>query len=229
MTSTQKNARIAGLLYLLMGITGAFGLMYVPSKIIVAGNAAATANNIMTSESLFRIGIVSNLICQISFIFLVLALYRLLKGINKIHATLMLTLVVVSVPIAFLNTLNQLGALLVLSGDEYLKVFEPDKLNALMMVFLNLHGYGNNIVEIFWGLWLFPFGFLVFKSGFLPRILGILLIISCFSYLADSFTFLLIPHYHDIISEFASAPAALGECSIILWLLIKGVKVQQIN
>src|ERR671925_2242847 len=123
MNSNKKLARIAGLWYLLMAITGPIGLLYVPSKLIVPGNATATANNIMTSESLFRIGIASNLICQIAFIFLVLALYRLLNDVNQQYASLMVALVLVSIPIAFLNMLNPLAVLLLLSGSSFLSVF----------------------------------------------------------------------------------------------------------
>ena len=227
MNPTKESARMAGLLYLLMAVTSAFGLLYVPSKIIVAGNAVSTANNILASESLFRIGIISSLIGQISFIFLVLALYSLFKRVNETHARLMVALVLAAVPIMFVNTLIQLGTFIVLGEADYLKAFGPDQLNALMMIFLNLYNYGIFVVGIFWGLWLFPFGLLVFKSGFIPRILGILLIISCFSYLVDSFSFLLIPSGHDAVSKFTVAPMAIGEISIILWLLIKGVKSQK--
>jgi len=227
MNPTKESARMAGLLYLLMAVTSAFGLLYVPSKIIVAGNAVRTANNILASESLFRLGIISSLIGQISFIFLVLALYNLFKRTNETHARLMVALVLAAVPIMFVNTLIQLGSFIVLGGADYLKAFGPDQLNALMMVFLNLSNYGIYVVQIFWGLWLFPFGLLVSKSGFIPRVLGVLLIISCFSLLVDSFAFLLIPSGHDIVSKFTAAPMAIGEFSIILWLLIKGVKSQQ--
>jgi hypothetical protein len=226
MNSLKKTARIAGFWYLLMAITGPIGLLYVPSKLIVPGDAAATANNIMASESLFRIGIVSNLLCQLAFIFLVLALYRLLKGVNQQHASLMVALVLVAVPIAFLNMLNPLAALLLLNGAGFLTVFEPNQLHALVMIFLNLQEHGNIIAQIFWGLWLFPFGWLVIKSGFFPRILGVLLIIACFGYLAHSLTFLLFPHYEAIVSSYATMSEAIGEFSMVLWLLIKGVNVQ---
>ena len=226
MNSLKKAARTAGFWYLLMAITGPIGLLYVPSKLIVPGDATATASNIEASELLFRIGIVSNLVCQIAFIFLVLALYRLLKGVNQQHASLMVALVLVAVPIAFLNMLNPLAALLLLSDEGFLTVFEPDQLHALVMVFLNLQEHGNIIAEIFWGLWLFPFGWLVFKSGFFPKILGVLLIIACFGYLVHSLTFLLFPHYEAIVSSYAAVPEAIGELSMVLWLLIKGVNVQ---
>ncbi len=225
MNSTKKAARVAGLLYLLVGITGAFNLLYVPSAFIVPGDATATANKIMTSELVFRTGIVSELISATSFIFLVLALYHLLKGVNKKHAALMVTLAVVSVPISFLNALNEIAALKLLSGANFLSVFDQRQLDALIMVFLSLHSHGNLVAQIFWGLWLFPFGVLVFKSGFLPRILSVFLIIACFGYLASSFTFLLLPAYGHIVSRFAMV-LTLGELPIILWLLIKGAKDQ---
>lgn len=226
MNSLKKTARTAGFWYLLMAITGPIGLLYVPAQLIVLGDATATAHNIMATESLFRIGIVSCLICQIAFIFLVLALYRLLKGVNQHHASLMVALVLVAVPIAFLNMLNPLTALLLLSGADFLTVFEPHQLHALAMVFLNLQQYGTTIVEIFWGLWLFPFGWLVFKSGFFPKILGVLLIIACFGYVVHSFTFLLFPRYEAMVASYAAVPEAIGELSMVLWLLIKGVNVQ---
>lgn len=221
--SLKKTARIAGLWYLLLGITSGFSWMYI-SKIIVAGNAVLTANNIVASESLYLLSIISNVVGQISFIFLVLALYRLLKQVNETHARLMVTLVVVSVPIMFINILLQTGALMVLSGADYLKVFSADQLYSLALIFLNMYNHGVFIVGIFWGLWLFPFGYLVIRSGFLPGILGILLIISGFSYLIDSFTFLIIPSFHDVVSIFISAPEAFGELTAILWFLVKGIR-----
>lgn len=224
--SQRKIARVAGLLYLLMAVTSAFGLLYVPSKIVVAGNATATANNIVASEMLFRIGIASNLIGQILFVFLVLTLYQLFKKVDENYAKLMVILVAISVPIAFVVMLFPLAPLILLSGADFLKVFNPNQLNALTMLFLDLYNYGILIMGIFWGLWLYPFGFLVYKSGFIPKILGAFLIIGCFSYLVDSFSFLLIPSYHDVISNVITLPMAIGELSMIFWLLIKGVKDQ---
>jgi hypothetical protein len=225
MSSNQKTARIAGLLYLLVAITGAFSIMYVPETLIVRGDATATEARIASSELLFRLGIASGLICQITFIFLVLTLYRLLKDVDQSYATAMVALVLVAVPIAFLNMLNNLAALVLLSGAEFLSAFTAAQLNALVLLFLSLHEQGIVIVEMFWGLWLFPFGVLVFRSRFLPRVLGVLLVIACFAYLIDSFTSLLLPRYKDIVSSFTAAPAGLGEFAILLWLLIKGTRV----
>ena len=228
MNSTKKRARVAGLLYVLMSIPAGFSLLYVPSVLIVPGDATATANKIQASELLFRIGIVGELIGATGFIFVALALYRLFKGVDKTQASLMVTLFVVSVPISFLNVLNQIAALTLLSGASFLSVFDPRQLNALVMVFLSLHNHGILLAQVFWGLWLVPFGVLVFRSGFLPRILGVLLIIACFGYLAGSFAHILLPVYGQIVSRFAMV-LTLGELPIMLWLLIKGAKDQPLE
>lgn len=224
MNSRKKTARIAGLLYLIMGITAPIGIMYVPSVIIVPGDAMATAGNITHSELLYRLGIYSILMSQVSFIFLVLTLNRLFKGVNEKHAKLMVSLVIAAVPIAFLNELTQIVPLILLSGADFLKAFEQDQLNTLVMVFLKLHGQGIDLAAVFWGLWLFPFGYLVIKSGFIPKILGILLIIGCFAYLTDSSVALLIPRYRGVLGNLLMLPLAAGEILMILWLLIKGTR-----
>jgi uncharacterized protein DUF4386 len=204
MNSTKKTARIAGLLYLVNGVTGFFSIIYVPSRLIVSGNAAATANNILASERLFRLGIVSELICAAEFVFLLWVLYRLLGAVNKTHASLMVILGLLQIPIMFVNTLNEIAALSLLRRADFLSVFDQPQRQALAMQFLNLHAEGFGIAGIFWGLWLFPFGILVFRSGFLPRILGVLLIAACFGYLADSLTSLLLPSYEDVVGRIGS-------------------------
>jgi Domain of unknown function (DUF4386) len=228
MNSTKKTARLAGVLYLVNGVTGFFGIIYVPGRLIVSGNAAATANNILASERLFRVGIVSELICAAEFVFLLWVLYRLLGGVNKTHASLMVILGLVFVPIMCVNVLNEIAALTLLRGADFLSVFDKRQLEAMAMLFLDLHRYGYVVGWIF-GLWLFPFGVLVFKSGFLPRILGVLLIAACFGYLADSLTPLLLPSYANIVDRFASIALTLGEPAIILWLLIRGAKDQPLQ
>jgi hypothetical protein len=219
----NKTARIAGFLYLIMAPFAIFGIMYVPSTLIVPGDAATTVSNIMASESLFRLSIVSALITQIIGILVVLVLYKLLKPVNKNHAVLMVIFLLVSVPIAMVNELNQFAALLLMSGTDYLTVFTADQLQALVPLFLDLHGYGINIVSIFWGLWLFPMGYLVFKSGYIPKFLGIVLIIACFGYLIDFVIFSLFPNFDATIGQFTG----WGEILFPLWLLIKGVNVEQ--
>jgi Domain of unknown function (DUF4386) len=229
MKSRKKQARFAGLLYLLACLPAPFALIYVPAKLIVPGDATATANHVRASETLLRLGIAGELINAIAFIFVVLALHRLLKEVNKYHASLMVTLFVVSVPISFFNVLNDIAALTLASGATFLSVFEKSQLDALVLVFLRLHNSGLLVAQIFWGLWLFPFGILVIRSGFIPRVLGVLLIIACSAYLADSFTFLLLPPYGHLVSNFATVFEGIGEVSIVLWLLIWGVKEQPLN
>ena len=225
MHTANRTARIAGLLYLLVAITGAFSIMYVPGVLIVPGDAAATAKNILASETLFRIGMVSELTSSVLFIFLAWALYRLLSGVNTSHASLMVILALIIVPIAFVIVVNDLAALTLLRGADFLSVFDRRQLEALAMLFLRLHRYGFVVNAIFWGLWLFPFGVLVMRSRFLPRILGVLLILACFAYLTGSLTSLLLPRYGSVVNEYALIPEAVGELSSALWLLIKGVKV----
>lgn len=221
MSLTKNPGRFAGLLYLLGSIPGAFALAYVPSKLLVERNATATANNIAAHEMLFRVGIAADLVCHIVFIFVVLALYDLLKGVNQRHAVLMVILIVVLVPIIFLNELNAIAALVLVRGADFLSLFDKPQRDALAMLFLNLHGSGIDVAGIFMGLWLFPLGMLVYRSGFLPRILGILLMVACFGYLANSFTSLILPKYAHVVYQWIS-PLLYAELLFLLWLLIKG-------
>jgi len=227
MTSPKKTAQIAGLLYLSLAITGAFGIMYVPTAIIVPSDAMATAKNILSNEGLFRLSIVSQLVSQTIFVFLVMALYQLLRDVDLKNARLMVALVVAAVPIAFLNTLNQVIALRLLSGETFLNVFDNNQREALTLVFLNLSNDGIAVAQVFWGLWLFPFGMLVIKSGFIPKWPGYLLIIACFGYVLNSLAHFLFPAFVELISIFTAVAGMLGEFSIILWFLIKGVREQE--
>jgi hypothetical protein len=220
-TSPLVRARVAGFLYLIANLFAPFTLLYLPSRFIVSGDAAGTASNIMASESLFRFGIVLNLFTFIGQIFLVLALYQLLNVVNKNMASLMVIFSLLAVPIAILNELTQLAVIQFLNNADYLKVFPNEQLQALAYLFLRLHGQGLNIAQIFWALWLFPMGYLVFKSGFLPRVLGILLMIACFGYVIQSFAAFL--GYNVSLIFFTG----WGELLLLLWLLIKGVNVEQ--
>ena len=224
MNSTKKQARVAGLLYLLASMIGFFCLAYVPGKLIVSGDATATANRIRASETLLRLGIASELIAFTIFIFVVLALYRLFKAVSEKHAVAMATLLLISIPISLLNLLNEIAALVLVSGASFLSAFEKGQLDALAYMFLRLHGQGFIVAQIFWGLWLFPFGILVIRSGFIPRFLGYLLFIAASGYLASSFTSLLLPSYRHLVDQFAMVLEA-GELPIIFWLLIWGAKV----
>ena len=228
MTSTKKQARVAGILYLLASIIGFLGLIYVPSKLIVSNDATATASHIRSSETLFRLGIASELFGFIVFIFVILALYRLFKRVNEKDSLAMAILLLVSIPISLLNVLNDIAALILVSGADFLSVFETRQLDALAYLFVRLHGQGFVVAQIFWGLWLFPFGILVIRSGFIPRFLGYLLFIAASGYLASSFTSLVLPSYRHLVDQFASILEA-GELPIIFWLLIWGAKVPPLD
>ncbi len=223
MSSTKNPGRFAGLLYILMSIPGFFAMMYVPSKLIVHGNAAATANNIAASETLFRLGIAAQLIGSAGFIFVALALYDLLKGVNRRHASLMVLLIVVSVPIAFLNELNSIAALVLVRGADFLSIFDKPQRDALAMLFLNLHFHGLVVDELFWGLWLFPLALLVYRSRFLPRFLGVWLALAGLAWVILSVTGVLLPQVQDKVFAY-SQPAVFGEIAFMLWLLIKGAR-----
>jgi hypothetical protein len=216
-------SRFAGISYLIVTVLSLFGVFFVQDSIIVSGDATTTANNIMANRMLFSLGFISDLIVQVIHVFLALALYKLLKPVNKNQAGLMVILALVPVPIAMLNVLNQIVATILLSGAEYLTVFPADQLNALVLLFLNISSHGTFIAQIFWGLWLFPLGYLVYKSGYIPRIIGVLLIIGCFGYLVDFFLVFLFPNYDMTISLFTF----WGEIIFPLWLLIRGGKIPQ--
>jgi hypothetical protein len=208
-------------LYLIANIFAPFTLLYLPARFIVPGDAAGTANNVIASESLFRLGIVGNLFTFTANIFLALALYQLLKVVNKNMAALMVILFLVGVPIAMLNELTQLAILQLLGGADYLKAYPADQLQALAYLLLRLHDQGLLIAHIFFGLWLFPMGALVFKSGFIPKLVGALLVIAGVGYVVQSFAAFLGCNVNIILFT------GLGELVFLLWLLIKGVNVEQ--
>lgn len=226
MNTLSRNARIAGLLYLTL-LTAPLRLIYIPARLFVPMNATATANNIAAHEMLFRLGIVSDLFTATMAIFLTLALYRLFKEVNQDLARLVVILGALMVaPIYFLNTINDAAALLLARGADFLSAFDKPQRDALVMIFLRMHGQGILANEIFWGLWLFPFGLLVYRSHFLPRILGIWLILNCFAYLATSITGMLWPRYEQTVSNWVF-PVMLGELAMMLWLIIMGAKERQ--
>ena len=224
MHPTDKAARIAGAVYLSMVFTAPFSLIYVPNKLIVRGDATATASNILAHETLFRLSILGDLVGQVIFICLAVALYRLLSNVNRTWALLMVGFVLVSAAVGFLNTLNNIAGLILFRGGEFLSVFDTPQRNALGMLFIRLHSQGIFIAEIFWGVWLFPFGLLVFRSGFLPRFIGVWLMINCFGYVALSIIALFFSSYYSAAFGYLQ-PVLFGELAIMLWLLIKGAKV----
>lgn len=223
----KKTARIAGALYVSTVPIALFAWSYVPGKLIVRGNATATAENVLSHETLFRLAILADLVGFVIFICLGFALYRLLRDVDRIWAVVMLGFVLVSGAVGFLNSLNNIAAVTLFRGADFLVALEKPQRDALAMLFLRLHGQGSVINEILWGVWLFPFGWLVFRSGFLPRFLGIWLMINCFGWLAVSVAGLFFPPYSDAIYRYAQ-PILFGEMAIMLWLLIRGANVASI-
>ena len=223
MTSTRNPGRYAGVLYVLTSIVGFFSMGYVPGKLIVHGNATATASNITAHEMLFRLGIAGAVIGQAAFIFVALALYDLLKGVSRRHASLMVILIVVSIPIAFANELNSISAVVLVRGADFLAVLDKTQRETLAMLFLKVHGQGFVLAEMFWGLWLFPLGLLVYRSRFLPRFLGVWLGLAGAAWVMLSLTGILLPQYQDKVDTY-SQPAVIGEIVFMLWLTIRGAR-----
>lgn len=223
MNSTKKTAGIAGLLYLFMILTGIFSVMYVPGKLMVKGDATATAMNILASQWLFTIHIVNQLVSLLFFLSVVLVLYLMLKEVNNRLAALMVILVLIQIPGGVWSVMNQITALDMLRGEYFWSAFDNPQRQALAMSLLDLNGKGTNASELFWGLWLLPLGLLVFRSGFLPRFLGVWLIINCFAYVSISLTGLMFPQYSDSVTKLGM-PLFLGEVAFMLWLLIMGAK-----
>ena len=228
MNSSKSAVRLPGVIWFLSAVTGGFGLFYIRSNIIVPEDAAATAGNIAASELLYRAAIVSSLFSQIFLFFLGLTLFHLFREVNKRGATVLLASILMSVGIAVVNMLNHFGALFVLSHAGLLKAFTPEQLNAMAMVFLRLaNGSGQGLLEIFWVPYYFTFGLLIIKSGFLPRILGVLLMITAVGFATNVFEKFLIPQFYPaIFTQLAMAGGALGTIPALFWLLIKGAKVQ---
>ena len=212
----NRTARRAGLLYLLMLPLGVFGIVYVPTALIVRGDATETAERIAASEWLFRSGIVSHLLSQVVFVFLVLALFQLLQAVNERHARLMVILALLGVPAAMLSELGHLAALSLLDAPAG-GPLTPAQLHAQAMTFLDLRTQGVLIAQIFWGLWLLPLGVLVYRSGFIPRAIGVLLMIAGVGYFFDSMTQLLAPGF-PVVSLFTF----VGELALASWLVIRG-------
>ncbi len=214
--SVTRISRIAGLWYLALALFGGFGIAIADGMFLVPGDAAATAAKLRADELLFRLGIASNLIGQVCFVLTGLWFYRLFEGVHKPWARTLLTLVVTSVPIAFLNTVFKFAALLAAQDAQ-----EP-----LALLFLNLQAFGTTMVSLFWGLWLLPLGWLTWKSGFLPKVFGVLLLLNGGAYVADSLLGLVFPAIRAQLSLAFSVLLPIGEIPFLLWILIRGARVK---
>ncbi|HMF28899.1 MAG TPA: DUF4386 domain-containing protein [Candidatus Cybelea sp.] len=220
----DRDARVAGLLYLVAVAGGLFDLQYIPARFNVLGNAAATAHNILANEFLFRLGIVADLVLGIVWLCVVLALYQLLKDVDRIQAYLMLILgALLQVPLYYVNVVNRVAALVLVTNNDFVTAFSVAQRDALAMLFLRFYHYQLLSSFVFAGLWLIPFGILIYKSQIYPRLLGVWLVVNGFAYLAICIVGFLAPQYSDLLDNITQ-PILFGEIAIMLWLLIFGAK-----
>jgi len=224
MNSAHNPGRVAGFWYLLLCLVGPLRLIYIPSKLFVHGNAAATVNNIAAHEWLFRFGIVSDLVCGVILIFLVMAFYRLFKEVDPNLVVLVVIFGgVMPALINFVGVVSDAAALMVVREGDFLSVFDKPQRDALAVLFLHLRDHQNTAAEMLWGVWLFPLAALVYRSRFVPRFLGVWLAFGGFAYVILNLTGELVPQYENKVFAY-SQPAFFGEIAIMLWLLIKGAK-----
>jgi hypothetical protein len=222
--SMNRTARLTGLLYLVMSIIMVFGFMYAPRAFVVNGDAAATARRISEGEAMYRLTVLASAVGQIIFIFVVLNLYRLFRKVDRGLARLMVALVCVGVAAETVNTANRLAPLDFLSGYGFMSVFNRAQLEAMALSSIYLGNNLGQLITVFWGLWLIPFGLLTIKSGFFPKILGILLMIAGVGYIVSWLSFLVFPAQAGVIARFMM-PLYFGEVPIVIWMLVMGANV----
>ena len=226
--SLRKYARLTGALYLVWVITGLYSLVYIPSHTIVQGDAAATSGKMLANEFLFRTSIMNDIISSAIWVVPVLMLYHMFKPVNERLAKLLVALVIVQIPVAFIMEGLNITSLMIFKG-ELLTTFELSQRQDLAMLLLKINDYATSTLIMFWGLWLLPFGQLVYKSGFISRIFSWCLFIGGIGWMIDSVMILLFPTYSPFISQYVMITGTIGEIPIMLWLLIKGVKVSEIK
>jgi len=208
-------AKKAGILYLLLVPFGIFGIMYIPSFLLVEGDLIKTSHNILENEFLFRLSIISSFCTQLIYLFLVLKFYQLFKKVDKNLAFIMLVFVLIAIPIAMFNEINMFMVLLLIQDLE--------QFQSMILLFLNLHQYGVLLAQVFWGLWLFPLGCLIIKSAFIPRVIGVLILIAGSGYVVDSLLGFIFPNFVVTLSEFTF----VGEVILPLWLIVKGINLSK--
>ncbi len=223
--SPMKYARIGGVIYLVIIAAGIFGEAFVRNTLVVSGDAVATAANIIASPLLWRMGIAVDLIMQLCDIPLILIFYVLLKPVNKNLALMNLLFNMIQTAVLVVNKLNLLIPLFLLGDGEYLKAMDPHQLQTLSYMFIKLHGYGFGVGLIFFGMVCLIEGYLIFKSGFLPETLGLLMQLAGVCYLTNSFALLLAPSLADALFPFVLMPPLIAELSLAVWLVVKGVDV----
>ena len=219
----KRKARQLGLLYVIWILTGLYALIYIPPRTVVAGDAAATAGKILANEFLFRTGIVNSIISGAIWVLLALLIDRLFRHVSGSHAKLLVSLVLVQVPVMFLIEALNLTSLMIFKG-EILKTVDAGQRQGLALLFIEINGYASSVLETFWGLWLLPFAWLVFHSGFIPRILGVFLLLNGITLVIHSFSTILFPEYQEIVRTVSTPFWILGEVVFALWILIIGVR-----
>ena len=223
MIAPRTLARTAGALYLVVAVAGIFAHFYVRAGLVESGDAAATADNLRASAGLFRVGVASDLVANTFFLFTAMALYLLLRHVHQPVAAAMVVFVAVSVAIGCATLLNQYTALTIATGENVTSVFDEAGSDALAMLFLQMPG--GLFAGMFFGLWLLPLGYLVIRSGYFPKVLGVLLIVGCAGWLTNIFTHLLVPDPAGGIDATTTFVASIAELAFVAWLLVKGVRV----
>lgn len=202
--SLKNTSRLAGIFYLIAGIPAVYALQYLPTALNYYGDPAIAASKVLASEFMFRFGTIAEMLNVLGFTLVALLLYKLFKSVNKGWAVTMVLLFVFSVPISFLNVVNSFAALILFHGGNLFSAFNQTQLNQLGLMFINLHDYGVELSTVFWGLWLFPYGMLMYKSGWYPKIVGILLVIAGLAYVATSSSYFLWPNYSGVVAHYAT-------------------------
>jgi hypothetical protein len=229
MNSPKRLARTAGLFYLMVVVFGVFAHLFVRASIHVPGDASATAANIASNATLFRFGFVADLAMATSFLFVAFALFLLLKHVNAGVARAMVIFVALSVAIICLNTLNHVAALVVIGNGAYATAFGSGGTDALALLLLDIHGQGYKIAQLFFGLWLLPLGYLVYRSGMFPRALGVALMVACFGHLTEMLTAFLAPGFADTVSMIVGVPVIVAEFWMVGYLLVIGVRSRRVS
>jgi hypothetical protein len=224
----RKTARTAGVLYLLSGLSGVFSYVYLPTQFIVPSDGVATAARITARPVVYNMGIVSDVAGQILLVCAVLQLYALLRDVNRARARLMVVFVVLAAAVQFANAFNLLAPTILLGGMSYLTPFTTAQADALALAFLRLRETGMLVTQVFWGLWLLPLGLLVIASGFVPRVLGMALVVASVGYVAASAAYFMMPVHGHIVTHFAMPIGGVAETAMILWLIVKGVRTNSL-
>ena len=224
MSSPKHQARIAGLLYLIVAVFAAFAFNYATGRTYVPGNAAATAQSVLANGGLVRAGVVADLIQATAWIFTAMAFYLLLRHVSENRARAMVTFVAVGATIVCVNQVFPLAALLVATDGSYAAAFGAAGSSALALLLLDMRHYGSIVAEIFMGLWLVPLGYLAYASGLFPRAMGVALVVGGAGWIAGSLAGLAVPVSGEAFNTSAMMLPTIAEVWLLGYLLVKGVR-----